>query len=80
MVCVVWVGRDGGLGTASGRVGSYYVCASCVDGRYRYLHIVLGGYLRIFGASSVQSYCNLCYRYRLPTVYDRYRKSRHVCV
>ena len=31
----------------------------CVDGRPRYLYIVLGGYLRIFGAHSVQSCCIL---------------------
>ena len=27
----------------------------CVDGRSRYMFIVLGGYLRILGAPSVQS-------------------------
>ena len=32
---------------------------SCVDGRSRYLYIVLGGYLRILGAPSVQSCCTL---------------------
>ena len=31
----------------------------CVDGRFRYLYIVLGGYLRILGAPSVQSCCTL---------------------
>ena len=30
----------------------------CVDGRSRYLCIMLGGYLRIRGAPSVQSCCN----------------------
>ena len=37
-----------------------YICVRCesglcVDDRSRYLHIVLGGYLRILGAPSVQS-------------------------
>ena len=31
----------------------------CVDGRSRYLYIVLCGYLRILGAPSVQSCCTL---------------------
>ena len=31
----------------------------CVDGRSRYLYIVLGGYLRIISAPSVQSCCTL---------------------
>ena len=31
----------------------------CVDGRSRYLYIVLGGYLRILGALSVKSCCTL---------------------
>ena len=31
----------------------------CVDGRSRYLYIVLGGFLRILGAPSVQSCCTL---------------------
>ena len=39
-----------------------------VDGRSRYLYIVLGGYLRIVGAPSVQSCCS--YRYLLPPVYS----------
>ena len=30
-----------------------------VDGRSRYLYIVLGGYLRILGTPSVQSCCTL---------------------
>ena len=33
----------------------------CVDGRSRYLYIVLGGYMRILGASSVQSCCTIYY-------------------
>ena len=36
------------------------VCILCVDSRSRYMYIVLGGYLRILGASSVQSCCTLC--------------------
>ena len=39
----------------------------CVDGRSRYLYIVLGGYLLILGAPSVQS-CSP-YRYLLPIMY-----------
>ena len=31
----------------------------CVDGRSRYLYIVLVGFLRILGAPSVHSYCTL---------------------
>ena len=31
----------------------------CVDGRSRYLYIVLGGFLRILGAPSIQSCCTL---------------------
>ena len=31
----------------------------CVDGRSRYLYIVLGGFLRILGTPSVQSCCTL---------------------
>ena len=31
----------------------------CVDGRSWYLYIVLGGFLRILGAPSVQSYCTI---------------------
>ena len=32
---------------------------SCVDGRFRYLYSVIGGYLRILDAPSVQSCCTL---------------------
>ena len=45
-----WLGVGRGLGTGSG---------ICVEGRYRYLYIVLGGYLRIFGAPSLQFSCTL---------------------
>ena len=60
--CGWGVGR--GLGPGSGAVGWCYVCVRCesgfyVDGRSRYLCIVLGGYLRIIGAHSVQSCCTL---------------------
>ena len=50
-----------GLGQGYGGVGWGYVCVSCesefscVCGRYTYLYIALGGYLRILGAPSVQS-------------------------
>ena len=54
---VCGVGR--GLGPGSGGVGlclhELGVWIFCVDGRSRYLSIVLGGYLRICGAPSVQS-------------------------
>ena len=36
-------------------MGWCYVWILCVDGRSRYLYIVLGGYLRILGAHSVQN-------------------------
>ena len=36
-----------GLGQGSGAVGWCYVWILCVDGRSRYLCIVLGGYLHI---------------------------------
>ena len=51
-------GRVGGR-LGSGMVGCCYVCILCVDGRSRYLYIVLGGFLRILGAHSVQSWCTL---------------------
>ena len=53
----------------------------CVDGRSRYLCIVLGGYLRILGALGVLSCCNLSISasYRV-FVCGRYCKSRLVCV
>ena len=56
-------GVGGRLGPGSGRVRWCYVCVRvwilCVDGRSRYLYIVLGGYLCILGAPSVQSFCTL---------------------
>ena len=61
--CRWGLGRE--LGPGSGRVGLCYVCVSCesgffcVYGRSMYLRIVLGGYLRILGAPSVQSCCTL---------------------
>ena len=56
------------MGKVAGQAGRLswcyvWVCCesefSCVDGRFRYLYIVLGGYLRILGAPSVQSCCTL---------------------
>ena len=47
------VGR--GLEPGSGGVGWCYICASCESG----ICIGLGGYLRIWGAPSVQSCCTL---------------------
>ena len=69
------------LGPGSGRVGWCYVCVHCVYCRSRYLCIVLGWYLRIWGAPSVQS----CYTLSISTFYrvfvcGRYHKSRLVCV
>ena len=60
-VSVFWLrwyrwGVGMGLGQGSGGVGWCYVC---VYGRSRYLYIVLGGYLRILGAHSVQFCCTL---------------------
>ena len=55
----------------------------CVDGssRYMYTCIVLGGYLLILGAPSVQSCCTLSISASYHVfVYGRYRKSRLVCV
>ena len=42
----------------------------CVDGRSRYLYIVLGGYLRILGESRVQLCCTLSAFYRAFSVTD----------
>ena len=65
-LCRLRVAR--GFGTVSGREGWCYVCVSCewimyVDGRSRYLYIVLGGYMRILGAPIVQSCCTIPYIY-----------------
>ena len=49
-----WVG-----GLDQGLEGWGYVWILCVDGRSRYLYIVLGGYLRIISALSAQSCCTL---------------------
>ena len=58
-----------------------WVWIHCVDGRSRYLYIVLGGYLCILGAPSVQSCCTICISAPYHVfVYVRYRKSRLVCV
>ena len=43
------------------------MCFESVDGRSMYLYIVLGGFLRILGASSVQLCCT--YRYLPPNLY-----------
>ena len=78
------VGR--GLGTGSGRMVWCYIRVNCESG-----FIVVGGYLGILCAPSVQSCCTLwisvSYRvfvydiYRKSRlVYGRYRKSRLVCV
>ena len=64
-----------------GGVMSVCVAILCVDDRSRYLYIVLGGYLRILGAPSVQSCRTLLISASLLVfVYGRCRKSRHVCV
>ena len=53
----------------------------CEYGRSSYLYIVLGGYMRILGAHSVQSCCTLSISasYRV-SVCGRYGKSRLVYV
>ena len=43
------------------------VCTICVDGKSRYLYIVHGGYLRIFGAPRFNPV--VPYRYLLPNLY-----------
>ena len=53
-LCFGCSGVGGRLGPGSGRVLWCYVWILCVDGRSRYLYIVLGGYLHILGAPSVQ--------------------------
>ena len=73
-LCMWGVGR----GLYQGLEGWCYVC---VDGRSRYLYIVIGGYLRILGAPSVQS----CFTLSRSANYDvfvcsRYCKSSLVCV
>ena len=58
-VAVEWVGGlDQGL-EWWGSIMSVWVCIICVDDMSRYLYIVLGRYLHIFGAPSVQSCCTL---------------------
>ena len=58
-----------------------WVWILCVDGRSRYLYIVLGGLLRILGAPSVQSCCTLTISAsKLLSVGGSHRKSRLVCV
>ena len=54
----------GRLGPGSWRMGGVmYVCVVSLEslcrGRSRYLYMVLGGFLRILGAPSVQSCCTL---------------------
>ena len=78
--CVWGMGR--GLGPGSGEVEWCYVWESCesgfcVDGRSRYLYIVLGGYLRILVHPVFNPVAPRGYR---VFVYGRYRKSRLVCV
>ena len=51
-----------GLGQWSGKVGWYHICVCYESGlcmEIAGLGIVLGGYLRILGAPSVQSYCTV---------------------
>ena len=51
---------DWGSGWVSwSRAGWCFVGILCVDGRSRYLCIVLGGYMRILGGPSVQYCCTL---------------------
>ena len=63
--------------------GVMSVCVSILylHGRYMYLYIVIGGYLRILGALSVQSCFTLLIAasYRVFS-FGSYRKSRLACV
>ena len=64
-----------------GGVMSMWVWIICVDGRSRYLCIVLGGYLHIWGAPSVKSCCTLWISaFWYVFVYGRYHKSRLSCL
>ena len=58
-----------------------FVLIFCVDDRSRYMYILLGGYLHIICAPSVQSSSTLSISasYRV-SVYGRYCKSGLVCV
>ena len=59
-ICVEWLGRLGhGLGGWGGVLSVCVVSLNSVDGRSRYLYFVLGGYMHILGAPSVQSCCTL---------------------
>ena len=58
-----------------------WVWIICVDNRSRYMCIVLGGYLHIWGAPSVQSCCTLWIStFWHVFVYDWYHTSRLVCL
>ena len=63
-----------------------YICGVwvwilCIDGRSRYQCIVLGGYLQIWGAPSVQSCCTLWISaFWHVFVYGRYHKSTLACL
>ena len=63
LVAVLWVVLGGVCGLSWARVWEDGVVVKseilCVDGRSRYLYFMLGGYLRILGAHSVQSCCTL---------------------
>ena len=82
---VVYVGSGKGFGLSSGRLVWFSVCVSCECECFVLmaglgLYIVIGGYLRILGTSSVQLSCtsSISATCRV-TVYGRYRKSRIVC-
>ena len=76
-----WVG----VGPGSGGVGlcpcELRVQILCVNDQSRIMYIVLGGYLRILGAPSVQSCCILLISasYRVFG-YGRHHKYRLLCV
>ena len=65
LVAVVWVVLGESGWAAWAREGGVVLCLCglsldlCADGRSIYLYIVLGGFLRILGAPSVQSCCTL---------------------
>ena len=61
-----YIRGSGGLSIAVNCEGGVVLCLCvlcvwilCIDGRSRYLYIVLGGYLHILGAPSVQSCCTI---------------------
>ena len=80
-----WCGWNRGLGPGSGGVVlclcGLLVRILCVDGRSRYLYIVLDRYMHILGAPSVQSCCTFSVSASYNAfVHGRYHKSSLICV